>query len=146
MDEVLDGRLFVGSVDAAGSEDLLKEAGITHIINAAYGVPCLFPNKFKYLSVPALDRQDFDIMPYIKSCLDFYYEATGEGCCSKVLVHCTAGVSRSGAITVAIIMHSFHLSYDEALSLAKKKRACLQPNPGFTVQLKAWWLNGMKKM
>ena len=144
MDEVLDGRLFVGSVDAAGSEGRLDEAGITHIRNAAYGVPCLFPDKFKYLSVPALDRQDFDIMPYVKSCLTFYYEATGEGRRSNVLVHCTAGVSRSGAIAVAIIMHSHHLSYDEALSLAQKRRACLQPNPGFAVQLRTWWLNGMK--
>lgn len=144
MDDVFEGRLYVGSVDVAGDKDLLVKTGITHIINAAYGVPCLFPDTFEYLPIPALDRKDYDISSHISACVGFYEKAISGECPGKVLVHCTAGVSRSGAIAVAIVMYSKRISYDEALLLVKTKRPSIQPNPGFAVQLKTWWLNGMK--
>lgn len=144
MNEIIEGRLYVGSADAAGNKDLLVRTGITHIINAAYGVPCLFPDAFEYLTIPALDRKDYDISSNISACIKFYIKAINKDNPGKVLVHCTAGVSRSGAIAVAIIMYSMHLSYDEALLHAQSKRPSILPNPGFSVQLRTWWLNGMK--
>lgn len=134
----------MGPVDVAGDKDLLAKTGITHVINAAYGVPCLFPDAFEYLPIPALDRKDYDISSNLSACINFYEKATSGEHPGKVLVHCTAGVSRSGAIAIAIVMYSKHISYDDALLFVKTKSPCIQPNPGFAVQLKTWWLNGMK--
>lgn len=144
MDEVLENRLYVGSMFAAEDKDLLARAGITHIINAAYSVPCLFPQEFEYLAIPALDREDYDISESISACIKFYNKAISGERPGKVFVHCVAGVSRSGAIAIAIIMHAMNLSYEKALSLPQSKRPSILPNPGFAVQLKTWWLNGMK--
>ena len=140
MDEILDGRLYVGTVDVSENKEMLAQAGITHIINAAYSVPCLFPETFEYLPIPALDLMGYDLLSNISACINFYNKAISEERPTKVLVHCIAGVSRSGAIATAIVMYSKRISYEDALQFVKTKRPCIQPNPGFAAQLKTWWL------
>jgi dual specificity phosphatase 12 len=56
----------------------------------------------------------------------------------KVLVHCIQGVSRSGAVIVALLMRSRSLNYESALALARKSRAVIAPNEGFADQLRLW--------
>ena len=55
-----------------------------------------------------------------------------------VLVHCVQGVSRSGAVIVALLMRHCSLDYESALALARKSRAVIAPNAGFADQLRIW--------
>ena len=56
----------------------------------------------------------------------------------RVLVHCTQGISRSGAVVIAYVMRSLGLDYEAALSRVRARRAVVAPNPGFTDQLRLW--------
>lgn len=55
-----------------------------------------------------------------------------------MLVHCTQGISRSGAVIVAYLMRTLRLPYSDALSLARASRRLITPNGGFEKQLRIW--------
>lgn len=55
---------------------------------------------------------------------------------ANVLVHCTAGVSRSGTIVLNYLMTEHSMRIDEALEFAREKRKIINPNTGFIKQLK----------
>ena len=48
-----------------------------------------------------------------------------------VLVHCAAGVSRSGGIILAYLMWKMLWSFDNAWLYARTKRPKIYPNKGF---------------
>ena len=48
------------------------------------------------------------------------------------------GVSRSAAIVIAYLIRNQGLSYEKALDLVKRKRACVKPNAGFVRALQEW--------
>lgn len=53
----------------------------------------------------------------------------------KVLVHCSAGVSRSATIVIAYLMIKHKMTYMKALIYVKMKRNIICPNQGFKRQL-----------
>ena len=57
---------------------------------------------------------------------------------SRVLVHCTMGVSRSSTIVCAYLMKARTISVQAALDLVKEKRQGVRPNTGFVRQLGEW--------
>lgn len=57
---------------------------------------------------------------------------------SAVLVHCLAGVSRSVTVTLAYLMHSRMLSFEEAFALVRLRKPDISPNFHFLRQLHAF--------
>lgn len=57
---------------------------------------------------------------------------------SAVLVHCLAGVSRSVTVTLAYLMHSRLLSFEEAFALVRLRKPDISPNFHFLRQLHAF--------
>jgi hypothetical protein len=55
-----------------------------------------------------------------------------------VYVHCRAGVSRAGLVTVAYLMWREGWSRDEAMRLVRTRRARVRPNPAFMALLLEW--------
>lgn len=49
----------------------------------------------------------------------------------NVLVHCRAGVSRSGMVAIAFVMNVNGLTLQEALHCVQERRPCVYPNSGF---------------
>jgi protein-tyrosine phosphatase len=49
----------------------------------------------------------------------------------SILVHCTAGLSRSSLITIAYFMRTRGYSANQALDFVKSKKADINPNTGF---------------
>ncbi len=56
----------------------------------------------------------------------------------RVFVHCFNGVSRSGMVVVAYLMHKNRWSRDEALAFVREKRPVTRPNPAFMELLAEW--------
>ena len=48
---------------------------------------------------------------------------------TQVMVHCVSGISRSPAVVVGYLMHTYGLDYDGALSLVRKSRPIANPVP-----------------
>lgn len=61
--------------------------------------------------------------------------------CSKdnnVLVHCSAGISRSPTLVLAYMIKRHHLTLDEAFEKMRQLRQIVDPNMSFILQLREW--------
>lgn len=62
----------------------------------------------------------------------FAFEAMSE---RNLLIHCFAGVSRSAAVVIALLMKTRGEDLEAAASMLIRARPCVQPNDGFLCQL-----------
>lgn len=135
MQEILPG-LYLGDYQAAGDLEALKQAGITHILIAAEECSARFPEQFTYKKVPIADSVQTDLGTCFGAAVEYVQQALR--CGGKVLVHCTAGVSRSASLVIAYTMQEKQWGVVQALSWVRKKRPIVAPNPAFMRQLGAW--------
>lgn len=142
MYKICDG-LYIGSMGAANNLTGLKQNNITHILNVAAEVPNYFENsseiKITYAHETLIDAADNDIIQndILGRCIGFITNAIESGGC--VLVHCQAGISRSGAMVVAYLMKSQNLTYNDVLAKVRSIRPCVCPNIGFERQIKTYF-------
>ena len=61
------------------------------------------------------DNESYSIIEHFAETNQFISQALGASSVNKVLVHCAAGVSRSGAFTAAYMIGVGKLSFDEAI-------------------------------
>ena len=134
MQEVIPG-VFISNYIPASRKDLLHTKKVTHVC-CCIGVEPRFPDDFSYLTLNLEDSERQDIAKYFGDAIEFIDGAVKGG--GRVLIHCGAGISRSGAITVAYLMHSQRMPLDVALGVAQSARAMVSPNPGFMRQLRAF--------
>lgn len=125
------------SVDVTNDYHLLKDLGVTHILNVASTVTTEnIREQFRYKHVPIADLVDVDITVYFDECFAFIDSARNAGGC--VLVHCMAGVSRSASIVIAYVMKKGDVDFQEAFDSVKQQRPSIRPNDGFMEQLKSF--------
>jgi protein-tyrosine phosphatase len=84
---------------------------------------------YKYVQIQ--DSLDANILPHIDSSIRFLKKCDG-----NVLVHCSAGISRSVSIVVAYLMKEKNVSYDNAIDYIRKRLPIANPNYSFVKQLK----------
>ncbi|KAL6755208.1 protein-tyrosine phosphatase-like protein, partial [Haematococcus lacustris] len=107
---------------------------ITHVVQAAEELTPHFPDRFNYLRLPLADLEEQDLITHLPACIHFIEEALAAG--GRVLLHCAAGVSRSAALALAWLMWRHHLSFPAALTQLRSARPCVNPHPGFCLQLR----------
>ena len=93
--------LFLGDREDARDEARLLREGITHVVNCAGELPCYFDGRFVYLWLKLKDPDDSFAAEIPRFC-EFIDDGRRAG---NVLVHCTAGVSRSPAVVLAYLCH-----------------------------------------
>lgn len=137
--------LYIGGFEEAEDLDQLRRLGITHVLNCAaepgrlqrgrYASNPYPPESgiYAYDQFSALDVDGYDIMQHFPRAEVFINRAKYSG--GKVLVHCAAGVNRSGVICVAYVMVDKKLSLFEAVRWIRAKRDVLLTNIGFRKQL-----------
>ncbi|TRY83320.1 hypothetical protein DNTS_015054 [Danionella cerebrum] len=128
--------LLLSSQDAAHDINTLNKHKVTHVLNVAFGVDNVFPERFSYKTVTVLDLPETDITSCFPECFRFIREAQEQS--GVVLVHCNAGVSRSASVAIGFLMSQEGMSFHEAFSVVKTARPQIQPNPGFMNQLKQY--------
>ncbi len=103
------------------------------------------PHKFKndpnktYHNFPIYDHPSENIDKYFDSTYQIIDNALTQY--KPIYIHCYAGVSRSASIVIAYIMKKYNVPYEIALSMARQRRMVVNPNLGFTNQLKQWHEN-----
>ena len=123
MDFILD-RLAIGDLSDAKNEEILKNSGITAILNVAQEAhPDPDLSKFDYYKVSIDDGQAMDFS-HLSDAVEYIHTRIRRG---KVLVHCLMGVSRSSTI-VLCYLHECGFSLREAMNLIKRKRPDAQPH------------------
>eukprot|EP00801_Mesodinium_rubrum_P000752 Mrub_00752.p1 GENE.Mrub_00752~~Mrub_00752.p1 ORF type:complete len:867 (+),score=144.70 Mrub_00752:169-2601(+) len=128
-------HLYVGGISVAKNKELLKQTGITHIINCSSDI-CenYFDPDFKYLNYFLRDTANENIECLFYDSIDFIHHAVNveKG---RVFVHCYQGVSRSVTVCMAYNIYLHNISYQDCLISMRKTRGICNPNMGFTVQL-----------
>lgn len=135
-DELQQGVLFIGSKESCSSimeHQALRELGIGRVLNCCSHLEEHLPS-MPYHRLPMGDSLEQDLLAYLPSAFAFIAEGVARG--HATLVHCNAGVSRSGAVGVAWLMKTEGMCFDEALLLAKSKRPIITPNSNFVKQIK----------
>ncbi|KAH3819225.1 hypothetical protein DPMN_120959 [Dreissena polymorpha] len=128
-------HLFLGNAKNSADLNVLKNCGITYILNVTPNVPNKFEedNTFKYMKIPITDHLSQNLSRFFPQAIAFIDEARDLK--QGVLVHCLAGVSRSVTITVAYLMQTKKLSLNAAYDYVKTCKPNISPNFNFMGQL-----------
>ena len=134
--DLVDDGLYIGSEMAAANKEMLKEIGITHIVNLnGHNTAAAFPDGFQYYTVKMSDSCFEELDEEFWKAVDFTKNAILKG--GRVLVHCRLGISRSAALCVAYLMEKKKMTFDQAFASLKSKRPAVNINQGFVEQLKS---------
>jgi len=134
-DCVIDKQLYIGAKESARNILNLKKLGISRIVVCCHSIPFYldYDPSIQYLRLcmdDSLEQNLNDLIPFV-----FAFIEQGFKNKESILIHCNAGVSRSGAICVAWLMKMFNLNCDQALMMAREKRDKISPNSNFIEQL-----------
>ena len=132
--------------DWEGSLDLRKldEHNIKSILclndgsKPAHIVDKYIENDIRHKQIYSYDHPAQNLIQYFQEIFDFIAEESEH---NNVLVHCTAGVSRSVTAVASYLMscsmkHDHTMNVDKVLKYISKKRSCANPNQGFVSQLR----------
>ncbi|XP_053307002.1 dual specificity protein phosphatase 13-like [Spea bombifrons] len=134
-------RLYLGDAFTARDKSVLRELGITHVLNAASGRyrintgPEFYRDlKIDYYGVEADDDANFDLSVYFYPAAQFIRSGL-QSYKGRVLVHCAMGISRAASLVLAFLMISEGFSLVDALRSVSEHRDIF-PNHGFLEQLR----------
>ena len=138
--EIVPG-LFLGPYGAAKSLDFLQKNRITDILivrstEEAGWINPKFPGQFEYHHCTCDDSQFANIIQYfpdVKNLIDSRLQAG-----KRLLIHGNAGMSRSVALVIAYIMHTFSMTAEEAHHYVLQRRHCISLNDGFRSQVREY--------
>ena len=127
-------HIYVGGDAVARDRDILRQNGITHILNCVGG-SCAeyFKPDLIYKTLWLTDSPSEDITSILYDVFDYFEEVREQG--GRVFVHCHQGVSRSISLVIAYVMWRKGQSFDDAFRLVKAARGIANPNVGFACQL-----------
>lgn len=125
MDEVANA-LYVGSIDDAGDQSQLAEHRISVVISLTHAEPETgFPPDVTVVRLPMMDGPQNDHHTFIRAVSEALarWEAG-----NRVLVHCSAGASRSPAVAATVITLSTDRTLESAFQQLKERRAAVEPH------------------
>lgn len=127
-------HIYLGGDAVAKDRDILKQHGITHILNCVgFVCPEYFQADFVYRTLWLQDSPSEDITSILYDVFDYFEDVREQ--CGKVFVHCCQGVSRSTSLVIAYRMWREGQSFDDAFQYVKAARGIADPNMGFACQL-----------
>jgi hypothetical protein len=141
------GTIYVGNQTAAENIQLLKQHGITHVVNCTHGesrIPNFHEGQLKYFAFKVSHWQNFlnnshdSVAAFVDPLFSFVDEAVTDG--GSVLIHCLAGAHRAGTTGCACLIHYVKLDVPTAIVTAKRCRSIIDPIghlPEFLKRLKA---------
>lgn len=126
--------LYLGNQQQGANKKMLKDIGITRILNVkeSYGLPPPNPD-FEVLHMPMSDYGNQDLRELMDQCIDFIEQTKQKH--EKILIHCRLGVNRSTTIVLAYLMLREHWTLKKAWTHVKSQRTQALPQQGYWLQL-----------
>ncbi|CAI7771304.1 unnamed protein product [Closterium sp. NIES-53] len=130
-------HVYVGSDAVARDRGILRQSGITHVVNCVgFVCPEYFPHDITYKTLWLQDNTSEDIQCVLYDVFDFVNEVKQVN--GRVFVHCCQGVSRSTSLVIAYLMWAQQVEFEDAFRVVKAIRGVASPNMGFACQLLQW--------
>lgn len=131
IDAVADG-LFVGTLAAAGNESLLHEHGITAIVSLTYCEPeSGFPSEIPVADRPMKDGPQNEQTSFERAVAETLRRLEAG---DTVLVHCSAGASRSPSVAATSLALQRELGFEEAFEQVVRRRTDADPHDALVRQ------------
>ena len=132
----VDGQIYIGDIVGASSFEILKNYGITHIVNTAGELQNYFENtgKFVYKNIKLFDDPTpgkEDVGKELEPIFHYIKTVVMSNPSNKIFVHCHAGISRSATVVTYYLMKRYELSLATALTRLRKARPIINPNPWY---------------
>ncbi len=124
--------LYLGDWPSVTSLEVLRQLGVTGVVNASNHFGNKHIDELSYLSVNVDDYDVEQIDLHFDRVVNFVDRQPG-----ATVVHCAAGVSRSATLVVACLMLRHGLRLRHALTAVHSRRGVISPNRGFLAQLLA---------
>lgn len=125
MDEVADG-LFVGTTEDAIDQALLREHDIATVVSLTHGDPRSgFLSDVTVETVPMMDGPQNDCQTFAEA---VQTAVTHHDAGNRVLVHCSAGASRSPAVAAATITCCSENTLTESFTQVLEQRPETDPH------------------
>ncbi|KAI5847940.1 protein-tyrosine phosphatase-like protein, partial [Morchella snyderi] len=144
LDEIYP-NLWLGSLQAAESAEILQTCGITDVISITSHRPRIPPNLgITKTHFRLRDNTEADLLSILPDCIRKIEEVMSTPPLApgaperKVLVHCRMGISRSGGMVVAYAMKHANIPARLALEFVRSRRPIVNPNKAFMAQLTVW--------
>ncbi|XP_075245207.1 dual specificity protein phosphatase 18-like [Convolutriloba macropyga] len=127
--------LFISSYEGARDTQLLRQHGITCVVNATPDLPNPGAARtgIEYVRVAVDDMPSAQLSAHFEYIAQKINQVKLSG--GRTLVHCVAGVSRSASLCMAYLMRYEGLSLLASHQLVKSARPIIRPNNGFWKQL-----------
>ena len=137
MSVIVPGGLSLGSFEESFDQALLRDHGITHILNVAdeCNVSERVNRVYAKHGVPD-DCADTDVRTVLSQCRQFIRQAREDDGC--VFVHCLEGVSRSACVILAYMVCDLHWDARAALAHIRACRPIVDPFPQYLSQTLAY--------
>lgn len=130
--------LWLGAVSHCKDPALLKDLGITHVLNLAKECgDAKPPSNVHYMFVPLNDSMHQDIRMFLDELFAYIDEARNAPN-GRILVHCRGGISRSVAVVLGYLMRSYAYTMEKAYAFVRAKKPLIAPNLNFVAQLHAY--------
>uniref|UniRef100_A0A0K0FM98 Protein-tyrosine-phosphatase n=1 Tax=Strongyloides venezuelensis TaxID=75913 RepID=A0A0K0FM98_STRVS len=114
-------------------ETKIRKLEITHIIDCTNIPKTKKFEGIKYLEIPINDKEVEKIEKYFDSVIEFIKETKDSN--GKVLIYCSAGVSRSPTLAMVSLIALENVSLQEAYHHINTIRPIISPNTGFWRQM-----------
>lgn len=130
MDEVAPG-LFVGTVDDAGDAAALRDRAITRVVSLTHEAPDPAPAEVAVVDVPMRDGPQNDREAFTEAVVAVRSALERD---EPVLVHCSAGASRSPAVAATALALHEDRSLEDAFERVADRRGAVDPHPAVVRQ------------
>ena len=124
MDAVADD-LFVGTAEDATDDSLLETHGVTTIVSHTHETPNPAVQDITVRSIPLIDRPQHSREQFTKAVEETVAALAADG---SVLVHCSAGASRSPTVAATALALARDMDLEDALQQVADNRAAVDPH------------------
>lgn len=133
---IVPNALYLGPCSSASSAAYLTSNSITHVLSIG-STPSPKVDGVTYRRLGLSDSTSSSVTSTLEAAIEIIESALkSSGGRGRILVHCSAGVSRSPTIVVGYLMKQRGMSLKEALGHVLRVRPQVSPNSGFLQQLK----------
>ena len=124
MDSVSDD-LFVGTVEDATDDSALETHSVTTIISLTHETPSFTEQELTIHSIPLIDGPQHNRQQFTKAVEETIAALEADG---GVLVHCSAGASRSPTVAATALALSQDMELEDALQQVADNRDGVDPH------------------
>lgn len=126
---IIEDQLYLGNINIAQDEELLKKLGINMILNFCKDCPFYKDQSFFSVTHNYVEDKPSSNIEWGDKTSELIENGLKEG--KKILVHCAAGISRSSSCILHFLMTKRNMPLKEAFDLVRSKRNIICPSAGF---------------